>query len=79
METQVGLSRALGAVLKHKAHLINMSYGEPTATPNAGRFIELASEVDALPHSAAHFVHAADVQWEMESCSMLAWNPAGPY
>ncbi|KAK9786061.1 hypothetical protein WJX73_002387 [Symbiochloris irregularis] len=45
METQVGLSRALGAVLRHKAHLINMSYGEPTATPNAGRFIELASEI----------------------------------
>ena len=45
METMTGLSRALGAVLRHGAQVINMSYGEPTAMPNDGRFIELASEV----------------------------------
>ena len=45
METMVGLSRALGAVLQHGVDVINMSYGEPTATPNMGRFIELANEV----------------------------------
>ena len=48
METMVGLSRALGAVLRHGAHVINMSYGEPTTTPNIGRFIDLANEVQRL-------------------------------
>ena len=27
------------------AHLINMSFGEPTHTPNQGRFVELATEL----------------------------------
>ncbi len=45
METGVGLTRALIAVIDHKVDLINMSYGEATATPNAGRFIKLANEV----------------------------------
>ena len=45
MESGVGLTRALIAVIDHKVDLINMSYGEATATPNAGRFITLANEV----------------------------------
>ena len=45
METGVGLTRAIIAVMQHKADLINMSYGEATSTPNAGRFIQLANEV----------------------------------
>jgi tripeptidyl-peptidase-2 len=45
METLTGLSRAVVAVLAHKADVINMSYGEATATPNAGRFIRLAEEL----------------------------------
>lgn len=45
METGTGLTRALIAVLDHKADLINMSFGEATSTPNYGRFIELANEV----------------------------------
>lgn len=45
METGTGLTRALISVLENKADLINMSFGEATATPNYGRFIELAEEV----------------------------------
>jgi tripeptidyl-peptidase II len=45
METGVGLTRALITVLESKCDLINMSYGEATATPNAGRFIRLAEEI----------------------------------
>ena len=45
METIVGLSRGLAAVLHHKADLINLSYGEETALPNQGRFIELVNQV----------------------------------
>ena len=48
METNVGLTRALITVLEHKADLINLSYGESTATPNMGRFIELANEVSGM-------------------------------
>ena len=42
METGPGLVRALGAVLENGCDVINMSYGEPTSTPDAGRFVELA-------------------------------------
>lgn len=45
METAVGLSRGLRAVVENKCDLINMSYGEPTAVANAGAFIEMAREV----------------------------------
>eukprot|EP00249_Psilotum_nudum_P018372 c26772_g1_i1 orf=205-4470(+) len=45
METGTGLTRALIAVVKHKCHLINMSYGEPTMLPDYGRFVEMANEV----------------------------------
>lgn len=49
METGTGLTRALITVLEHKADLINMSFGEATSTPNYGRFIELANEVQPHP------------------------------
>ncbi|KAI5070002.1 hypothetical protein GOP47_0014345 [Adiantum capillus-veneris] len=44
METGTGLTRALIAAIENKCHLINMSYGEPTSTPDYGRFVELANE-----------------------------------
>ena len=49
METIVGLARGLAAVLNHKADLINLSYGEETALPNRGRFIQLANEACPPP------------------------------
>jgi len=45
METMPGLARAIAAVISHKADLINMSYGEATATPDQGHFNKLAWEV----------------------------------
>ena len=45
METGTGLIRGLNAVLRNKCDLINMSYGEPTATPDRGRLVEAFSEV----------------------------------
>jgi hypothetical protein len=42
METGTGLIRALQAVVENGCHLINMSYGEPSARPMYGRFMELA-------------------------------------
>ena len=45
METNTGLIRALKAVVDNGCHLINLSYGEPTKSPNMGRFIELATRV----------------------------------
>lgn len=42
METGPGLERGLLAVLENGCDVINMSYGEPTKTPNKGRFAEFA-------------------------------------
>lgn len=44
METAPGLFRAIAAAVRHRVDIINMSYGESTATPDAGRFVELAEE-----------------------------------
>jgi tripeptidyl-peptidase-2 len=45
METGAGLVRGLKAVIRNRCDLINMSYGEPTSTPNQGRLISLFEEV----------------------------------
>ncbi|MBT6154691.1 MAG: S8 family serine peptidase [Planctomycetaceae bacterium] len=45
METGAGLVRGLRAVIENHCDLINMSYGEPTTTPNRGRLVELFSEL----------------------------------
>ncbi len=45
METGPGLVRGLKAVLDNHCDLINMSYGEPTSTPNFGRVAELYAEI----------------------------------
>lgn len=41
----MGLTRALATVLRRGCHLINMSYGEPSALNNDGRFVALAEEL----------------------------------
>ncbi|KAI9505484.1 subtilase family-domain-containing protein [Coemansia spiralis] len=41
METGVGLTRAVAAIIKHGADLANVSYGEPSATHNAGQWVQM--------------------------------------
>ena len=41
METGAGLVRGLRAVVRNKCQLVNMSYGEPSSSPNAGRITEM--------------------------------------
>ena len=43
METGPGLARAMAAVVANRVDVINMSYGEATSTPDAGRIVELAN------------------------------------
>ena len=45
MEVGAGLIRGIPAVLRNQCDLINMSYGEPTTTPNRGRLVELFTEL----------------------------------
>lgn len=45
METPAGLSRAAKAVLDNKCDLINMSFGEPTKTPDRGFITKLYDEL----------------------------------
>ena len=45
METGIALQRALRMVKELGCDLINMSYGEPTSTPNKGWFIEQVNEL----------------------------------
>ncbi|KAJ2778055.1 hypothetical protein H4R18_004825 [Coemansia javaensis] len=40
METGVGLTRAINAIVEHGADLANMSFGEPTATPGVGQWVQ---------------------------------------
>jgi tripeptidyl-peptidase II len=46
METGVGLTRAMRAIVDNGCHLANMSYGEPTSVPNSGRFVELLARLN---------------------------------
>ena len=57
METGVGLARAVAATLDAGASLVNLSYGEATATPNAGRLI--AQATDLVARSGVVFVSSA--------------------
>ncbi|KAI8319716.1 subtilisin-like protein, partial [Martensiomyces pterosporus] len=41
LETGVGLTRAASAIVEHSADLANMSYGEPSATSNAGQWVQM--------------------------------------
>lgn len=45
METGPGLTRGVISAIQAGADVVNMSYGEPTATPNAGRFPQLVTEM----------------------------------
>ncbi|MDG2128560.1 MAG: S8 family serine peptidase [Fuerstiella sp.] len=45
METALGIERGIQAVLRNRCDLVNMSFGEPTSTPNRGRLVELLAEL----------------------------------
>ncbi|MEZ6052871.1 MAG: tripeptidyl-peptidase 2 [Planctomycetaceae bacterium] len=45
LESGRAMVRGLRAVIDRKCDLINMSYGEPTSTPDEGRLAELFSEI----------------------------------
>jgi hypothetical protein len=45
METGTGLVRALRAIRDAGCHVVNMSYGEPTSRPSAGRFGKLVESL----------------------------------
>ena len=45
METGPGLMRGIIAVLRSKCDVVNMSYGEPSKSPNFGRFADFANEL----------------------------------
>ncbi|MCH2124065.1 MAG: S8 family serine peptidase [Pirellulaceae bacterium] len=47
METASGMERGVIAAVRNKCDLINMSFGEPSATPNRGAIITLFSQVVA--------------------------------
>ncbi|KAJ1722431.1 hypothetical protein LPJ53_003157 [Coemansia erecta] len=44
METGVGLTRAAIAIIEHGADLANMSFGEPSSTPNLGQWVQLVRQ-----------------------------------
>ena len=50
METGSSLCRALQEAIRHKCHVINLSYGEGCAWPNAGRFVQLAQQYVVQRH-----------------------------
>lgn len=45
METGTGLIRGVKAVLENKCDLVNMSFGEPTKTPNKGLIVSYLKEL----------------------------------
>jgi tripeptidyl-peptidase-2 len=76
METGTGLTRALIAVLQHKADVINMSYGEPTAAPNKGRVIQLATEV-VQKHGVVFVASAGNAGRSCGGRGMNGWGLQG--
>lgn len=45
METGGAIVRGLSAVVRNKCDLVNMSYGEPTSTPDQGRLTKLIADL----------------------------------
>ena len=57
METAAGLERGIIRTIQDKCDVINMSFGEPTRTPNAGKIPELCA--DAVNNHGIIFVASA--------------------
>ncbi|KAJ2672729.1 hypothetical protein IWW42_002680 [Coemansia sp. RSA 1085] len=58
METGVGLTRAVNAIVEYGADVANMSYGEPSATSNRGQWIQAVSREVVQRHRCV-FVSSA--------------------
>ncbi|KAJ1670922.1 hypothetical protein EV182_007921, partial [Spiromyces aspiralis] len=58
LETGPALTRAANAIIKHKADLANMSFGEPTTTPNQGFWVEMLQKYVIRTHHCT-FVSSA--------------------
>ncbi|KAJ2385710.1 hypothetical protein H4S02_004202 [Coemansia sp. RSA 2611] len=60
METGTGLARAAAAIVEHGARVANMSYGEPSATPNAGQWVQAVAQEVVRRHGCAFVASAGN-------------------
>ncbi|KAJ1719605.1 hypothetical protein LPJ53_005665, partial [Coemansia erecta] len=60
METGVGLTRAAMAIIEHNVDLANMSFGEPTARPNSGQWVDLIREEVVRRHRCTFVASAGN-------------------
>ncbi|KAJ2721392.1 hypothetical protein GGI07_004003 [Coemansia sp. Benny D115] len=58
METGVGLTRAAIAIIENNVDLANLSYGESSATPNLGQWVQLVRK-EVIQRSRCIFVSSA--------------------
>lgn len=59
METGSALMRAIPAILRNECHLINMSYGEPTISPDKGRILSAFSKL-VMDHNVVFVASAGN-------------------
>ncbi|KAJ2832026.1 hypothetical protein J3B01_005055 [Coemansia erecta] len=58
METGVGLTRAVNAIVEYGADVANMSYGEPSSSPNVGQWVQTVAQEVVRRHGCV-FVSSA--------------------
>ncbi|KAJ2082275.1 hypothetical protein H4R24_001722 [Coemansia sp. RSA 988] len=58
METGIGLTRAANAIVEYDVDMANISFGEPTATPNIGQWVQMVRR-EVVRRSRCIFVGSA--------------------